>query len=149
VRQQFQALGGQNSQLAPTSIQRTTINGLPAVYATARVNNGNSQVDVVVVGYEFARDQAFHFATIAPAGRSGTFEGMFRSMRRITQSEAGAVVPRKLQVVTVARGDTVASLSRRMAFDNAQEDRFRVLNALSGGDSLTPGQKVKLVVRGR
>jgi len=74
---------------------------------------------------------------------------MFQSMRRITQAEATSVVPKKLQVVTVARGDTVASLARRMAYDSAQEDRFRVLNALSSGATLTPGQKVKLVVRAR
>lgn len=149
VRQQFQALGGQNSQLAPTDMQRTTINGLPAVYASARVNNGNSQVDVVVVGYEFARNQAFHFAAIAPAGQAGTFEGMFRSMRRITQAEAGAVVPRRLQVVSVSRADTVASLARRMAYTSGQEERFRVLNGLSARDTLVPGQKVKLVVYAR
>jgi predicted Zn-dependent protease len=149
VRQQFAALGGQNSQLSPSDIQRTTINGLPAVYASARVNNGNGQVDVVVVGYEFARDQAFHFAAIAPAGRAATFNGMFQSMRRITQAEAGAVVPRRLQVVTVGRGDTVASLARRMAFDSAAEDRFRVLNALGSSGTVTPGQRVKLVVFAR
>jgi predicted Zn-dependent protease len=74
---------------------------------------------------------------------------MFQSMRRITQAEAGAVVPKKLQVVTVARGDTVASLARRMAYPAAQEDRFRVLNALGSSDTVTPGQKVKLVVRAR
>ncbi len=149
VRQQFTALGGQNSTLAPSEIQRTTVNGLSAVVGTARVNNGNSQVDVVVFAYEFARDRAYHFATIAPAGSAGTFNSMFQSMRRITQAEAGAVVPRKLQVVTVGRNDTVASLARRMAYDSAQEDRFRVLNALGSGDTVTPGQKVKLVVRAR
>ena len=149
MRSAFSALGGQNSQLAPQQIERTTVNGLPAVYGTARVNNGNSQVDVVVFAYEFARDRAFHFAVIAPAGRAGTFNGMFQSMRRITQAEAGAVVPKKLQVVTVARGDTVASLARRMAYDSAQEERFRVLNALGSGDTVTAGQKVKLVVRAR
>ncbi|MBU7580433.1 MAG: M48 family metalloprotease [Porphyrobacter sp.] len=149
VRSAFTALGGQNSQLAPQQIERTTVNGLPAVYGTARVNNGNSQVDVVVFAYEFARDRAFHFQVIAPAGRAGTFNQMFQSMRRITQAEAGAVVPKKLQVVTVARGDTVASLARRMAYDSAQEERFRVLNALGSGDAVTPGQKVKLVVRAR
>lgn len=149
VRQQFTALGGQNSTLAPSDIQRTTVNGLPAVYGTARVTSGNSQVDVVVFAYEFARDQAFHFAAIAPAGRAGTFNAMFQSMRRISASEAGAVIPKKLQVVTVARGDTVASLARRMAYDTAQEDRFRVLNALGSNDTLTAGRKVKLVVRAR
>ncbi len=149
VRQQFAALGGQNSQLAPAEIQRTTVNGLPAVYGTARVNNGNSQVDVVVFAYEFGRNQAFHFSAITPAGRAGTFNSMFQSMRRITSAEAGAVVPKQLQVVTVARGDTVASLARRMAYPSAQEERFRVLNALGSNDALTPGQKVKLVVRAR
>ncbi len=149
VRSAFTALGGEKSTLAPSEMKRTTVNGLPAVYGTARVNNGNSQVDVVVFAYEFSRNQAFHFAVIAPAGRAGTFDGMFQSMRRITQAEAGAVVPRKLQVVTVARGDTVASLSRRMAYDTAQEDRFRVLNALASNATVTPGQKVKLVVRAR
>ena len=149
VRQQFTTLGGQNSTLAPAEMQRTTVNGLPAVYGTARVNNGQSQVDVVVFAYEFARDRAYHFTAIAPAGRAGTFNAMFQSMRRITQTEAASIVPKKLQVVTVARGDTVASLARRMAYPSAQEDRFRVLNALGSGDTVTPGQKVKLVVRGR
>lgn len=149
VRQQFTALGGQNSTLAPSEMQRTEVNGLPAVYGTARVNSGNQQVDVVIFAYEFARDRAYHFAVIAPAGRGGTFSPMFQSMRRISQSEAEAVVPLRLQVVTVARGDTVQSLARRMAYDTAQEERFRVLNALASGDTVTPGQKVKLVVRGR
>lgn len=148
VRAAFTAAGGQNANLAPQTIERTTINGLPAAIGTARVNNGNSQVDLVVVAYEFARDSAFHFITIAPAGRAGTFNAMYQSMRRISAAEAGAVVPRKLQVVTVARGDTLASLARRMAYDSAQEERFRVLNALSGTATVTPGQKVKLVVRG-
>ncbi len=149
VRQQFTALGGQNANLAPQQMERTTVNGLPAVYGTARVNNGQSQVDVVVFAYEFARDRAYHFMVIAPAGRAATFNPMFQSMRRITPSEAGGVVAKKLQVVTVGRGDTVASLAQRMAYPSAQEERFRVLNALSGSATLTPGQKVKLVVRAR
>jgi predicted Zn-dependent protease len=149
VRQQFAAAGGQNGNLAPQQLERTTVNGLPAVYGVARVNNGRSQVDLVVFAYEFARDRAYHFTAIAPAGRAATFNPMFQSMRRITPSEAGSVVPKKLQVVTVARGDTIASLARRMAYDSAQEERFRVLNALGSNDTLTPGQKVKLVVRAR
>lgn len=149
VRAAFAAAGGQNSNLAPAQMERTTVNGLPAVYGTARVNNGNSQVDVVVFAYEFAPDRAYHFTAIAPAGRAGTFNPMFQSMRRITPAEAGAVVPKKLQVVTVARGDTVASLARRMAYPAAQEERFRVLNAIGSRDTLVPGQKVKLVVRAR
>lgn len=149
VRQQFSSLGGNRSNLAPQTMERTTVNGIPAVYGQARVNNGNSQVDVTIFAYEFANDRAYHFAAITPAGRSGTFNSMFRSMRRISTSEAAQVVPRRLDVVTVKRGDTISSLSRRMAYDSAQEQRFRVLNAMGRSDILRAGQKVKLVVRGR
>ena len=54
-----------------------------------------------------------------------------------------------IDVVTVQRGDTVASLSRRMAYSTGQEARFRVLNALDSNEGLQAGQQVKLVVRGR
>ncbi|EAQ29932.1 hypothetical peptidase [Erythrobacter sp. NAP1] len=149
IRQQFSALGGQNNNLAPQDIQRTTVNGIPAAYGTARVNNGNSQVDVVVFAYEFSRERAYHFAAITPAGRSATFTSMYQSMRRISQSEASQVIPRQIDVVTVQRGDSVASLSRRMAYDSAQVERFRVLNGLGSNEGLVAGQKVKIVVRGR
>ena len=149
IRSVFQALGGENSQLAPQSIERTTVNGLPAAYGTARVNNGNSQVDVVVFAYEFSNDRAYHFAAITQAGRAGVFNPMFQSMRRISQTEAANVVPRRVDVVTVGSGDTVASLARRMAYTNAQEQRFRVLNGLTSSEGVTPGQKVKIVVRSR
>ncbi|MFZ9395849.1 MAG: M48 family metalloprotease [Erythrobacter sp.] len=149
VRQQFAALGGERQQLAPQRIDRTTINGITAAIGTARVNNGQSQVDVTVVAYEFARDRAYHFSAITPAGSAGVFDAMFQSMRRISATEAAAVVPRRIDVVTVQRGDTVASLARRMAFDDAQAERFRVLNGLAANQEVQAGQQVKLVIRGR
>ena len=145
----FAQLGGQNSQLRPSAIQRTTVNGIPAAYSTARTNTNNGQVDVTIFAYEFSRDRAYHFQAISPAGRSGVFNPMFGSMRRITTSEAGRVVPRKIDVVTVAPRDTVQSLAGRMAYSSGQMERFRVLNGLRGGDTVRTGQKVKLVVYAR
>lgn len=149
IRAVFTALGGSQQQLAPASIQRTTVNGIPAAYGTARVSTGNGQVDVVVFAYEFSKNQAFHFATISQAGQAGVFQPMFNSMRRISQAEAGAIVPRKIQVVTVRAGDTVPSLAARMAYDDGKVERFRVLNGLGANDQLKAGQRVKLVVRSR
>ena len=149
VREQFRAFGGQNSSLAPQEIRRTRVNGLNAAVGTARVNNGGNQVDVVVFAYEFARDRAYHFAVIAPAGQSGAFNSMFQSMRRVSASEAGEVVPLRIDVVTVRSGDTISGLSRRMAFSDNQEARFRVLNGLGNSNALRAGDKVKLVVRAR
>ncbi|HYD25990.1 MAG TPA: M48 family metalloprotease [Croceibacterium sp.] len=148
VRAAFQAIGGDQTQLAPQTLQRTTVNGLPAVYGVARVNSGQGNVDVVVFAYEFANNQAFHFAAITPAGGSAVFSPMFNSMRRITQAEAAQVIPRRLDVVTAGRNDTVASLAGRMAYANAQVERFRVLNGLAGNAQVVPGEKYKIVVRG-
>lgn len=149
IRNVFKALGGQNSTLAPQSIQRTTVNGLPAAYGTARVSSNSGQVDAVVFAYEFAKNRAYHFVAITPAGSSNVFNPMFNSMRRVSSSEAAAIVPRVLDVITVGSGDTVASLSKRMAYSDAQEQRFRVLNGLSSTDPVRPGQKVKIVIRAR
>ena len=56
--------------------------------------------------------------------------------------------PRKIQVVTVKSGDTVVSMSSRMAYPTLQAERFRTLNALPAGVELRPGQRVKIVVFG-
>lgn len=148
VGQVFGALS-KEQQITPSNVQSTTVNGLPAAYGTARVNSGNGQVDVTVFAYEFSNSQAYHFLAITPAGKASTFNGMFNSVRRISAQEAANVVPRLLDVITVQRGDTVASLSRRMAYTDAQEQRFRVLNGLSSTEQVQAGQKVKIVVRGR
>lgn len=147
VQSVFSALS-KEQQITSASIQRTTVNGLPAAYGTARVNSGNSQVDVTVFAYEFANDRAYHFLAITPAGQASTFNAMFNSVRRITAQQAGGVIPRVVDVVTVRSGDTVASLASRMAYTDNQVERFRVLNGLSANANLVAGQKVKIVVRG-
>lgn len=146
IRAAFAALTeGSQQRIDPGAVTRTTVNGIPAAYATARVNNGSSQVDVTVFAYEFARDSAFHFLTIAQAGSGAAFNPMYQSLRRISASEAAVVRPRKLVVVTAKRGDTVQSLAARMAYADAPLDRFLVLNALTARSTITAGQKVKLI----
>ena len=141
----FRAVAGDTS-VSPGTIQRTTVNSIPASWSTARVNSQSGQVDVTVFAYEFSRSSAFHFVTLTQAGRGSVFNSMFSSVRRLSTAEAAAIRPRRVDVVTVGRGDTVASLSRRMAFSKYQTERFQVLNRLTASSRLTPGQKVKIVV---
>jgi predicted Zn-dependent protease len=147
VRAAFTGLGGEQQQLVPQTIQRSTVNGIPTVIGGARVNNGQQEVDVTVVAYDFGGGQAFHFQAITPAGQAAVFNPMFNSMRRITTAEAGQVVPRALDVITATRTDTVQTLARRMAYTDAQEARFRVLNGLASTDAVVAGQQYKIVVR--
>jgi predicted Zn-dependent protease len=142
----FAALTEQGqATISPQSIQRTTVNGIPAAYGMARVRTSSGEADVVVFAYEFARDQAYHFVTITQAGGASAFNSMFGSLRRLGADEVGSVHARKLQVVTVKGGDTVQSLASRMAYSEAQLDRFLVLNGLAANARLSPGQKVKII----
>jgi len=144
----IQELGG-NRQLAVPPPRRTVINGIPAAYTTTRANTSSGVVDVSVVAYQWAPGTIYHFVMLTRGGSGmGAFGAMVNSIRKITPAEAAAIRPRVIDVVTVAPGDTVQSLSRRMAYRDFHLDRFLALNGLPPNARLAPGQKVKLVVYG-
>ena len=138
-----------NRQLPAPPPQRTVINGIPAVVTVTRANTRSGVVDVSVVAYQWAPGTVYHFVMLTPGGSGmGQFASMVNSIRKISTAEAAAIRPRVIDVVTVAPGDTVQSLSRRMAYRNFQLDRFLSLNGLAPNARLAPGQKVKLVIYG-
>jgi predicted Zn-dependent protease len=137
------------TQVQMTQPQRMTVNGLPAVGLTARARTQSGSADLTVIAYEFSQNQAYYLASLTQGGRgAGAFGSMFQSVRRLTQQEAAAIRPRVIDVVTVGARDTVDSLARRMAYTSYQVERFRVLNGLTAGETVRPGQRVKLVVYG-
>ena len=138
-----------NRQLPAPRPQRTVINGIPAAYTVTRASTQSGVVDVSVVAYQWAPGTVYHFVMLTPGGSGmGQFASMVSSIRKISTAEAAAIRPRVIDVVTVAPGDAVQSLSRRMAYRNFQLDRFLTLNGLAPNARLAPGQKVKLVVYG-
>jgi predicted Zn-dependent protease len=144
----FKALAGQNATLDYGSVKKTTINGLPVGYATASANTQSGAMNVTVYGYEFSKTQAFVIYSITPTSAATPFTSLFQSVRRISDAEAAAVKPRRLDIVTVKKGDTIDSLSARMAYTTFRTERFITLNALKAGQALPVGRKVKLVVYG-
>jgi predicted Zn-dependent protease len=129
--------------------QRTVINGMPAAVTTSRVQTSSGVLDVSVVAYQWDARRIYHFVMLTPGGYGiGPFASMVNSLRRITPAEAAAIRPRVIEVVTVRPGDSVQSLSSRMAYRDFKFDRFLALNGLDANSRLVPGQKVKLVVYG-
>jgi len=136
-------------QLQMGPIQRTTINGLPASYVTARANSSSGTIDVGVFAYQWSADTYYHFLTLTRGGQGlSPFGSMFNSLRRISPAEAASIRPRIIDVVTVRQGDSIQGLASRMAYRDFQLDRFLALNGLNANSRLMPGQKVKLVVYG-
>ena len=129
--------------------RETTINGIPAMYSVGRANTQSGALDVSVMAYRWAPDRAYHFVMLTQAGAGiGPFTSMVDSLRRISAQEATSIRPRIIDVVTVGAGDTVQSISRRMAYRDYQLERFLTLNGLANNARLAPGQKVKVVIYG-
>jgi predicted Zn-dependent protease len=149
IGQVFQQVVGNQARVSYPTPRTTTVNGRPAAYSTARVQTQQGQVDLSVFAYQWDSGTAYHFVTMTRAGAGfGPFGSMVGSLTPMSASEASAIRPRVIDVVTVRSGDTVQSLAGRMAYRDYALERFRVLNALSANSQLTPGQKVKLVVYG-
>ena len=144
----YQLTGGRQ-QVAMAQPQQVNINGLPALVSIGRANTSSGAVDVSIMAYRWDRDTVYHFVMLTQAGAGvGPFTSMVNSLRQLTPQEAALIRPRVIDVVTVGRGDTVQSLSQRMAYREFQVDRFRSLNGLAANAALTPGQRVKVVVYG-
>jgi len=127
--------------------QRFTVNGRQAVTATTRgtISSGQS-VDLRLVAFRADGDQVYRFAFITPAGSSGRiWEQTIDSFRTLSAAEASALKPYRLDVYTVRRGDTVASLARRLPFDDLPEERLRVINGIEPGQPLPTGMEIKLI----
>jgi predicted Zn-dependent protease len=149
IHRVLQQLTGGRVQLALGPMQNTTINGIPATYVVGRANTSSGGVDVGVFAYQWSPDTIYHFVTLTRAGQGlAPFATMVDSLRRISAAESAAIRPKVIDVVTVARGDTIQSLANRMAYRDFRVDRFLALNGIAANSSLVPGQRVKLVVYG-
>jgi predicted Zn-dependent protease len=145
----FQELTRGQMQIPIPPPQRVTINGMAAEIPSTRINTNSGPIDVSVVAYQWDPQRIYHFVMLTPGGSGvGPFAQMVNSLRRLSAEEASAIRPRVIHVVTVAPGDTVQSLSSRMAYRDNKLDRFLAINGLAANATLAPGQKVKLVVYG-
>ena len=68
------------------------------------------------------------------------------SFRRLTLEEIQAARPLRIKVITVQPGDTVESLSHRMAGVDRPAERFRILNDLDARAQVKVRDLVKIVV---
>jgi predicted Zn-dependent protease len=137
------------AKLALSDVQGLTIDGLPAATGRALVDtdSGRLYVRMTVVRLD---SMIYRFLCIAAPGKADQLDAGFQStsasFRRLSASEAAAIRPMHIKIITAGKSDTVASLAQRMAFSDYREERFSALNGLQPGDTVTPGQRVKIVI---
>lgn len=128
-----------------TGIEETTVNGFPAVTGIAHGNQWSFRLSAIRVGKDVYRI-VFAARTLTP-DLDLAFRRAIGSFRRLTTAEATSTRPLRVAITTVRAGDTILGLSQRMApNDGRRLNRFLVLNGLNEGDTLKPGQRIKLIV---
>ncbi len=140
----FKEIVGKDQQVNYGQITDTTVNGIPAFYATANIAGQQGSRDLTIFAYLLGTNQTLHFVTISPAG-SNPFSPMYQSMARLTDAQAAAIKARKLKIISAEKGDTASSIASKMAYGSLQLERFMALNGLRSDTVLEKGRKLKIV----
>ena len=126
------------------STEDLTINGFPAASAMAHGDQWQFRVYALRFGSDVYR---FIFAAKQRSIESDrNARETVNSFRRLTLEEIQAAQPLRIKVITVQPGDTVESLSHRMAGVDRAADRFRILNGLDTHAQVKVRDLVKIVV---
>jgi len=143
--------GVYGKNLTMQGVERLNINGLDAVTGSSQMQTQEGLRDIRLLVMRGGPDQIFRLAMLTPPERTNQMSESLRrttySFRRISDKEAAELKPLKVHLITVASGDSVASLSRRMPLGKFNAQWFRVLNGLEPNTRLRTGQRVKVVVR--
>ncbi|MCG6206180.1 M48 family metalloprotease [Rhodopseudomonas sp. HC1] len=127
-----------------SSTEELSINGFPAAAVVARGDQWQFKVYALRFGSDVYR---FIFATRQRSAESErNARDTVNSFRRLTLDEIQAARPLRIKVITVQPGDTVESLSHRMAGVDRPLERFRVLNGLEANATVKARDLVKIVV---
>jgi predicted Zn-dependent protease len=137
----WEAAGARGGDTRPVRI-----NGIDAVISQARVETRSGSVDATLAVYRWSPDSYYQLLMIAPAGGAASFEPLINSVRRLTPAESAGIRSRRVSVVKVRAGDSIASLAARMAYDDDKVARFTTLNGIAPGTRLVQGARVKLIV---
>lgn len=131
-------------------VERLTINGMDAATGIGKGRTQQGHVDIRLVAIRMSPQHIYQFLFITPESRTSRHTAAFRqtafSFRELTASEARALKPLRIRVVQAGSGDTVQSLSKRMAVDQAfAEEKFRLINGLDSSEGIRAGQRLKLI----
>jgi predicted Zn-dependent protease len=127
-----------------TSTEDITINGFPAASTVASGDQWQFKVYALRFGSDVYR---FIFATKQKTTESErNARETVNSFRRLTLDEIQTARPLRIKVINVQPGDTVESLSHRMAGVDRAVERFRIINGLEARAQVKARDRVKIVV---
>ena len=136
--------GGWIQGLLRSSVKATEVNGLKAVTANARAGEFNFRVAIFEHNGRFFR---LLFAVRALTDDTEKrFNAAIGSFRPLSAEEVATLRSPRLAVVVAGPGDTIDTMSRRMATANPPAEYFRLINGLDRNQPLSLGEYYKIVI---
>jgi predicted Zn-dependent protease len=133
-------------QVKPPTPEAADLAGMAGATGSVMWRTDDGEVRISMWLYPWRENESFIYLSFDPGGaQAAEHAATARSLRRLSDAEAAAVKVRRLSVVDIQPGDTVASLSARMAYADFREDRFRLINGLFAGEPLPKSGPIKLV----
>lgn len=132
--------------LVADSVRADTINGLPAVTASALTDGWSFRIAVIRIGRTGYR---FIFATRSPKDAFvRAYEETVQSFRQLTPTERARLQPLRIRIVRAKAGDTPERLAVAMSGiePSRRLELFTVLNQLEPGRPIEPGTPLKIVI---
>jgi predicted Zn-dependent protease len=129
--------------LIDASVTPTNIGGYEAVTAKAQADKWQFDITVLRVNGKVYR---FLFAApLTATGLDTVAASVSQSFRTLSDTERASIRPTRVRIVTVKAGDTTGSLANRMVGVERKQELFRILNGLSLGQTVSAGNKVKII----
>ncbi len=129
--------------LVNETIREKSINGFESATAIARGDAWRFKVRVIRNG-----DQVYRFITAAPQTNTNIDAVSLRiteSFRVLTKEEIASLKPLVIKVATVGANETEETFVSKMRGSSSPSKLFRLINGLKSGETISPGQKVKIV----
>jgi predicted Zn-dependent protease len=159
VLQHVPAQGGSIEQIAQTTMakaglrqlkgERSQLNGLDAYLGVYQGNLQGLGNTGIIAAHAAHQGSVYMIAGLAPANQFDEaqryFESTIRSFRPLSQSEAAAIRPNRIDLYTARSGDTWESLARRSQ-GAIKPSTLAIMNDHDPADQPRPGERIKVVV---
>lgn len=130
--------------LDEASVRSFAVNGLSAASADARAKGWYFRIAVINAGG--SATYRFIFANETPSAQfQQEAQDTIDSFRTFTASELAGFKALHVRVIKAGKGDSEATLWKRMHGVDRPRDLFRIINGLEPGEPLAPGTLVKVV----
>ncbi len=130
-------------------LQEVRVNGMRAATASVNVEKNKQSVTLrfFVINWQDGQFARFFVEMPRNYAKAKELRNSVYSFRRLSQRERDTLKPYRIRIVTSKRGDTVASLSKRMSIEKFKEEQFRVINGLGPRDQIEANRLYKIVVQ--